>query len=101
STGSYNVFAIPVESPNFGSRTVVTNPADTTASPFAWHDTNGAAGAEFTVTRGNNVNAAEDGNNRGFQPNGGASLTFNFPLDLTQQPDAYESAAITNLFYAN
>jgi extracellular elastinolytic metalloproteinase len=101
STGSYNIFAIPVESPNFGSRTVVTNPADTTASPFGWHDTNGAAGAEFTVTRGNNVNAAEDGNNRGFQPNGGASLTFNFPLDLTQQPDAYESAAITNLFYAN
>ena len=31
-----------------------------TASPFGWHDTNGAAGAEFTTTQGNNVQAYTD-----------------------------------------
>ena len=36
------------------------NPAHATASPFGWHDTNGAAGAEFTVTQGNNVHAYTD-----------------------------------------
>src|SRR5690606_42127105 len=51
-TGSYQVFELPLESPLYGSRTIVTNAPYTTASPFGWHDTNGAIGAEFTDTRG-------------------------------------------------
>ncbi|WP_299442924.1 M36 family metallopeptidase [uncultured Aquimarina sp.] len=101
---SYNVYAMPVESPSHGNRSIVTDPANTTASPFGWHDTNGSAGAEFTITRGNNVWAQEDrnGNNgTGFSPNGGASLDFNFPIDLGQSPTTYDDAAITNLFYWN
>ncbi|WP_103070020.1 M36 family metallopeptidase [Aquimarina sediminis] len=101
---SYNVLAMPVESPIHGNRSIVTNPANTTASPYGWHDTNGIAGAEHTNTRGNNVWAQEDtnGNNgTGSSPNGGASLDFNFPLNLNQQPSAYQDAAITNLFYWN
>jgi len=100
--GSYNVYAIPVESPNHGGRTLVSNPDDPTASPYGWHDTNGIAGAEFTNTRGNNVNAYEDGDNVGFSPNGGASLIFNFPINTTYSAgNQSESAAITNLFYWN
>ncbi len=101
---SYNVYAMPIESPSHGSRSIVTDPANTTASPFGWHDTNGSPGAEFTITRGNNVWAQEDrnGNNgTGFSPNGGASLDFNFPIDLSQGPTTYDDAAITNLFYWN
>ena len=101
---SYNVFALPLESPSDGPRTVESNPADAVASPFAWHDTNGVAGAEFTDTRGNNVFAQEDadGNNTGgFRPSGGATLDFNFPLDLTMQPTTYVAAVVTNLFYFN
>ena len=49
---SYSVLAFPTESPNDASRQVVTNPADSIASPFGWHDTNGAVGAEFTTTQG-------------------------------------------------
>jgi len=102
---SYEVFALPKDSPNDGPRTVESGVADATASPFGWHDNNGAAGAEFTITWGNNVRAQEDrdGNNSGgFSPDGGASLDFQFPLDLaTQQPVDYQSAAITNLFYWN
>ena len=59
-TGRVPVIAAPVESPSHGSRTLETNPADSTASPFGWHDTNGVAGAEFTDTRGNNVFAQDD-----------------------------------------
>src|SRR5262249_37120277 len=58
----YQVSSLPSESPDAGARTVVTDPADAIASPFGWHDTNGAAGAEFNVTRGNNVLAQEDAN---------------------------------------
>lgn len=58
------------------------NPADPTASPFGWHDTNGVAGPEFTVTNGNNVNAYLDKNsdnqNDGGQPNGGSDLILIF-----------------------
>jgi uncharacterized repeat protein (TIGR01451 family) len=98
----YRVYAMPVESPSHGNRTLVANPADPTASPYGWHDTNGANGAEYTTTRGNNVDAYEDANAdnaAGFRPSGGANLVFDFPLDLTQAPSTYQSAAITNLFY--
>ncbi|SFN51945.1 Por secretion system C-terminal sorting domain-containing protein [Bizionia echini] len=100
----YNVFALPVESPNHGSRTLLSEPADLNASPFGWHDTNGVTGAEFTNTRGNNVWAMEDRNGNdgfGYSPNGSTSLNFDFPLNLNQQPELYQDASITNLFYVN
>ena len=67
----------------------MTNPADATASPFGWHDTNGAAGAEFTITQGNNAHAYldQDNNNAmdfGGSPDGGAGLDVRLP----GRPDA-------------
>lgn len=101
-TGSYRVIAMPTESPYFGPRTLETTAVNTTASPFGWHDTDGVLGAEFTVTRGNNVNAYEDGNNPGFQPDGGPTLVFDFPFNpVYSGGNESESAAITNLFYWN
>lgn len=99
---SYNVFPRPIEAPNDGSRSIVTDPQDATASPYGWHDTDGTSGAEFTDTRGNNVSAQEDADaddSGGYRPDGGASLNFDFPLDLGQEPDTYVDASITNLFY--
>ncbi len=101
---SYRVFALPAENPDDAGRTLVVDPADAVASPYGWHDTNGAAGPEYTDTRGNNVWAQEDqdaNNAGGFRPNGTSSLTFDFPLNLSQEPTSYQSAAITNLFYWN
>lgn len=100
----YNVFPLPFESPSSGPRSLVTNAADPFSSPFGWHDTNGAPGAEFTRTRGNNAHAYTDldANNvadPGSDPDGGAALNFDFPLDLTQNPPSYQPAAVTNLFY--
>lgn len=103
-TDQYNVFAIPVESPNHGPRTLLVGPYNAVASPYGWHDTNGSAGAEFTTTQGNNVLASEDQNGNdgiGALANGGATLNFNFPLNLNQAPVNYQNAAITNLFYMN
>jgi extracellular elastinolytic metalloproteinase len=103
---SYRVFPIPFESPSDGDRVLVQNPADPSASPFGWHDTNGVAGPEFTVTRGNNVHAYADRDNNnapdpGSDPDGGASLTFDFGLDLTKRPLDSQAAFVTNLFYWN
>ncbi|HET9316714.1 MAG TPA: M36 family metallopeptidase [Vicinamibacteria bacterium] len=110
---SYQVFEIPAESPNHvtppspgDGRTIVAQPADATASPFGWNDTNGAAGAELTVTTGNNADAYTDtdANNvpdPGSRPDGGAGLDFLFPLDLTQAPAAYRPATVANLYYSN
>ena len=103
--GTYNVFALPVESPAHGTRSLVTNPADATASPFGWHDTDGAAGAEFQITRGNNVHAYLDVNNDntpdGGEPNGGTNLVFDSPFLASGEPDTNRQAATVNLFYVN
>ncbi len=103
---TYNVYALPKESPSDGPRTLVVDPAHPVASPFGWHDTNGAAGPEFTVTRGNNVHAYTDidANNvpdPGSDPDGGPGLVFDFPLDESLNPDGYRPAAVVNLFYWN
>ena len=101
-TGTYNVFAMPIESPYYGNRTLVLadDVVNLTASPYGWHDTNGSPGNEYTTTRGNNVNAYEDGNNPGFQPNPGGSMVFDYPFDQNySNATPYEAAAITNLFY--
>jgi subtilisin-like proprotein convertase family protein/uncharacterized protein YrzB (UPF0473 family) len=100
--GSYFVYPMPVESPNYGAASTVVDPDDAIASPFGWHDTDGVAGAEFTITRGNNAHAYEDGDNPGFSPDGGAALNFNFPINPTySNGDQSESGIITNLFYWN
>ena len=103
--GSYNVFAMPVETPNHGGRSLVANPDNAAASPYGWHDTNGVAGAEFTYTKGNNCDAYDDdnGSNSGTvadHAEGGASLNFDFPLNTTySNGNQSEDAAVTNLFY--
>ncbi|MCA8831991.1 T9SS-dependent M36 family metallopeptidase [Hymenobacter pini] len=107
---SYNVWPITVESPSHGARQVVTNPADAVTSPFGWHDTNGAAGPEYTITRGNNVHAYDDRKNTNtytagtnVSPDGGANLEFDFPFDnsLAATPVSNLNAAVVNLFYWN
>ena len=103
-SSSYNVFARPLESPNHGNRTIEVDPEDADASPYGWHDINGAAGGEYTITRGNNVYASEDKNNDnspGNSPDGGNNLTFNDDFDITKSASLYTDAAVTNLFFWN
>jgi extracellular elastinolytic metalloproteinase len=103
---SYRVFGFPLESPNDGSRVLLTNPADALGSPHGWHDTNAAPGPEFNTTQGNNAHAYLDQDDNdaadfGGSPDGGASLTFDFPVDLNEHAQSYREAVVANLFYAN
>ena len=106
---SYRVYARPLESPNDGDRTLVENPADALASPWGWHDTNGAAGPEHLFTQGNNVHAYLDTTSTGSvglplpgtDAFGGEGLDFDYPLVLEAPPTANFPAAVTNLFYWN
>jgi extracellular elastinolytic metalloproteinase len=111
----YNAFPLTVETPNHGKRIIIKNPAviasqpteSVVPSPNGWHD---FAGATDTKTKGNNVQSYEDGGklnapaaDSSYAASNGVSgeLTFDYPLDLTKGPLAYQKAAIVNLFVWN
>lgn len=100
--GTYRAFPIGIESPNHGSRVLLSDPHDLLASPFGWHDTDGAAGAEFTITRGNNTHTYPDKDNNNVPDaevaEGGAGLIFDFPINLMNAPITYLEASLTNMF---
>ena len=83
--------------PEVARELVTLSALDTTASPNGWIDDG------VNETRGNNVDAHLDldANNIADvpRPQGSPSRVFDFPLDLTLQPSAYRSAAVTQLFY--
>jgi len=101
----YRVFPFPTESPSHGSHVVVSEPADPVASPYGWHDTNGAAGPEYTHTRGNNVFAYEDTDGNSNPPATprpvSNTLNFDYPFNPALEPAGNMDAAITNLFYVS
>lgn len=106
---SYRVYAMPYESPSHAGnpmedhRQVAISPGTAVASPLGWHDTGSQT---YTITRGNNAHAYMDAEatnspDPGGEPDGGATLTFDFPLDFIDHPGEYADAAVTNLFYWN
>jgi uncharacterized repeat protein (TIGR01451 family) len=103
--GSYRVFPYYLSSPLEGQRLLLNDPSDMISSPFGWHDTNGIPGAEYTITRGNNVHAYldRDADNSPDEKTieGGSGLVFDFPFDISKTPDNYQDAAVTQLFYMN
>lgn len=103
--GTYNVYPFNYESPIHTERKLISNPSNSIASPFGWHDTNGVAGAESTLTKGNNVWARDDmdgDNANGTSPDGGAALVFDFPyFGPNEEASKSLNAATTNLFYMN
>jgi extracellular elastinolytic metalloproteinase len=104
---SYNVYPMPVESPNYGNRSLVSNPENLVASPYGWHDTNGVEGAEYTNTRGNNVSAFDEDDNNDlpddrYTYSPGGNLIFDFPINTVYSAgDQSDDAVVTNLFYWN
>ncbi|RNA61064.1 T9SS C-terminal target domain-containing protein [Chryseobacterium nematophagum] len=95
---SYNVFAIPIESPNFGNRNVMTNPWVLSSSPEGWHSD---GTIHYTDTRGNNIEAGliNDSDEDLVPVDGGSARNFNFPYDENTSPDYNLNSAIANLFY--
>lgn len=115
---SYKVYEWPAESPNHvrslplppaDGRTVVSGTAaNVLGSPFGWHDTNGIVGPDTADTTGNNVAAQTDETNDdvyvaalGEVRPSNVARNFIYPIDLTNDPDTYREAVVTNLFYWN
>jgi hypothetical protein len=102
---SYNVFAMPVESPNHGTRSIEERPwlaagIGDPAITLGWHDD---GTTNYTNTRGNNVHAYEDINSDnapGYSPDT-ANLRFDYPFTPSDVPTDNMASCITNLFYWN
>lgn len=102
---SYNVFPVPIESPNHGPRAIVTRPWTLAgngnfATTLRWHN-NGTT--NYTSTRGNNVHAYEDINHDnlpGISPDT-FNLRFDYPFTPSIDPTVNLKSCITNLFYWN
>ncbi|MBN9383345.1 MAG: M36 family metallopeptidase [Chitinophagaceae bacterium] len=108
----YRVYPFPLESANFGSRTLENNPwlkagAGNDATTLGWQFDNST---NYQYTRGNNVWAQQDlaGNNAttGYADTSLTSipsLTFDRAIDVAASPSAYSNsrAGIDNLFYWN
>lgn len=102
---SYNVFAMPVESPIHGARSIVTRPwlaagVGDPATTLRWHN-NGTT--NYTSTRGNNVHAYDDINSDnapGVSPDT-FNLRFDYPFTPSITPTDNLKSCITNLFYWN
>lgn len=97
---TYRAYPLPLENPDEGASSLVSGLEDVLASPYGWHDTNGVAGAEFTTTSGNNINAIADvnGDDTGAGAEGGSPLEFDFPTDFDSDPQYSRPASVTNLF---
>jgi extracellular elastinolytic metalloproteinase len=106
SDASYEVYPVGVNDPDDGKRALIRHPFNSEASPNGW--------VKGRSTAGNNVLAQE--NLKGepspvldqrkdmfshYSPQTGHKQKFRFDLDLSQDPNNYLDAAITQLFYTN
>ncbi|CAO3702936.1 unnamed protein product [Rhizopus stolonifer] len=100
SSASYKVIPFGYNDPNDGPRKLLKDPHDVWASPHGWNTEN--------VTLGNNVytHTNPDGGNhwkKNHRPTGryeDGNLVFDYPADFDrQEPEEYQDAAVTNLFY--
>ena len=105
--GTYRAFAPPSQGPDpsnpVDSRTLFPSLADPTGSPYGWLDTNGVAGADSTVTFGNNADAgvdavAPDGIDPGTEAPAASGLVFDSPWNPLLPVAQSTNAAVTNLF---
>lgn len=98
----YRVWPLPLSAPNAGASALVSDPADPIASPLGWHDD---GTTKYPITKGNNVHAFADLDTNSIssndEPNGGASLIFDFPYNPNGTIASNKNAAVVNLFYMN
>ena len=115
----YRVYDLPFESPVDAGAThgLVQGKENDLASPDGWHRVANAISHNYT--RGNNAwafydpspgplggvpnpaTAAISNGGIGGTPNLVEPYTFDYPINLSQQPETYRNAAIVNLFYWN
>ncbi|CAO3611172.1 unnamed protein product [Mucor hiemalis] len=111
SAAAYNVIPFGYNDPNDSKQQLIKNPHDKWASPDGWHAQGAIAkGAKtFNVTIGNNAytHTNPDGGNNwqnNYRPSGhvddNGDIVFDYEADFEkEEPQDYEDAAVTNLFY--
>lgn len=111
SAAAYNVIPFGYNDPNDTLQKLVKNPHDKWASPDGWHAQGALAkGAKtYNVTIGNNAytHTNPDGGNdwqKNYRPSGhvdeNGDIVFDYVADFeNDEPQDYEDAAVTNLFY--
>ncbi|KAF1954932.1 extracellular metallo proteinase 2 [Byssothecium circinans] len=100
---TYEVYPWGLNDPTEGTRVVLTDPWDNTASPFGWHSTGSQS---FKNTSGNN-GIAQDNQRNSPQTGYGSlprptsdNLTFEYPYSPTETDyRSYIDASVTQLFY--
>ncbi|KAF8909875.1 Fungalysin metallopeptidase-domain-containing protein [Mucidula mucida] len=92
---SYLVVPFEDETLDEGGQVLLKDPENLKASPLGWHSD---GQNEFTTTQGNNAFAFKG---RRLSAQSAAGQTFNFPVDLTTEPNvgANVDAARTNAFF--
>ena len=108
----YNVIPFGFNDPSATEQVMVHNPHDEFASPEGWHAQGTMESGHaliFNVTIGNNAYAhtnPDGGYNweQNYRPSGKigdeGDIKFDYKADFKgQEPDEYEDAAVTNLFY--
>lgn len=101
---TYNVTPLPDINILEKGRRLITSPDDSIASEIGWHNTPGELEGPPNILEGNNVVSVLDRDGNSMKddtiysdPNG----VFNFPLDLTKEPESYQKASMTQLFVVN
>ncbi|CAO3599911.1 unnamed protein product [Absidia cylindrospora] len=106
----YNVIPFGANDPLDSLQHMIKNPYDTFASPEGWHSQRGSQALlmTFNVTVGNNVYAHTnpdggyhwENNYRPQGHTGGDALVFDYKAKFdVDEPESYQDAAVTNLFY--
>lgn len=96
SNESFEVYPRNIDTPFDGSRQLVSNPANSKASPRGW--VSGGTTTGNNVWAQNNPSGGTSWRNN-YRPRASSGNVFNFPLNLNRQPSTYQDAAITQLFY--
>ncbi|EPB87397.1 hypothetical protein HMPREF1544_05823 [Mucor circinelloides 1006PhL] len=111
SAAAYNVIPFGYNDPNDGKQQLIKDPHDKWASPDGWHAQGALSkGAKtFNVTIGNNAytHTNPDGGSewqKNYRPSGhvdeNGDIVFDYVANFeTDEPQDYEDAAVTNLFY--
>lgn len=100
----YNVAALPEENIIANGRELIPSPADSLASKIGWHNVAEYMPGKPNILEGNNIRVYLDRNGDMIKddtifPN--ADGNFDFPLDLSKEPEAYYETSMTQLFVTN
>ncbi|KAG8988534.1 hypothetical protein FRB90_002689 [Tulasnella sp. 427] len=95
---AYRVVPFTKQDPTWSGFSLLTDPQDTTVSPYGWHKDSTSS---YTTTRGNNVNAYHSSTSTGQTSQSASGLIFDYTWSSTTQPSTANNMEVgtVNAFY--